>query len=84
MKVNVTINDELLAKIDKKSDEMFMSRSGFISLACSEKLQSLEAVELLAEMTAAFKAIAVQGAVDEDTVAKLEVLLSVFKGIYGG
>ena len=83
MKVNITLNDELLEKIDKKADDMFMSRSGFIALSCTEKLQNMEAIELLGQMTAAFKAIAATGAVDEETQMKIGGIVELFDGIYG-
>lgn len=83
MKVNITLNDELLEKIDKKADDMFMSRSGFIALSCTEKLQNMEAVEMLGQMTAAFKAIAATGTVDEETQVKIGAIVELFDGIYG-
>lgn len=83
MKINITVNDELLAQIDKKSDEMFMSRSGFIALACTEKLQSMQAVEMLEQMTSAFKTIAVKGTVDDEVVQQLDLLQATYNAIYG-
>lgn len=83
MKVNITLNDELLEKIDKKADDMFMSRSGFIALSCTEKLQNMEAIEMLGQMTAAFKAIAATGTVDEETQVKIGAIVELFDGIYG-
>ena len=83
MKVNITLNDELLEKIDKKADDMFMSRSGFIALSCTEKLQNMEAIEMLGQMTTAFKAIAATGTVDEETQVKIGAIVELFDGIYG-
>lgn len=83
MKVNITLNDDLLEKIDKKADEMFMSRSGFVALCCTEKLQNMEAIEMLGQMTAAFKSIALKGTVDEETQLKINAIVELFDGIYG-
>lgn len=83
MKVNITLNDDLLEKIDKKADEMFMTRSGFVAMCCTKELQNMEAVEMLGQMTVAFKAIAAKGTLDEETQLKIGAIVELFDGIYG-
>ena len=42
MKVNVSIDEELMARIDRYADENYMSRSGLITLACTQYLNQFE------------------------------------------
>lgn len=72
MKVNVTLNDELLNKIDKYAESNYMTRSGFISLACNQLLQQSDMVEAVKQMTIAMQQIAKTGFVDAETREQLE------------
>lgn len=38
-KVQISIDDELLGKVDSYCKEKFITRSGFIAMVCSEHLQ---------------------------------------------
>lgn len=40
MKINISIDDDLLKNIDDYADSHYMSRSGFISFACVQHLQN--------------------------------------------
>lgn len=46
-KVQISINDELLGKVDSYCKDMFITRSGFISLLCSQYLQKNEVTKVL-------------------------------------
>ena len=36
MKVNISLDDELMKRLDDYADRNYMSRSGLISLACTQ------------------------------------------------
>lgn len=82
MKVSISVDDALMEQIDCRADELFMSRSGFIALACVEKIQQMQAVELLDQMTTAFKVISAKGVVDDEVVQQLDLLCSTLNAIY--
>ena len=72
LKINITINDELLARIDKYSGDNYMTRSGFVSHACNQYLAQVEMNELLRNCSAALATIARTGACDPDAMKQLE------------
>lgn len=74
MKVNVTLDDKLLSRLDAYADENYMSRSGLISLACTQYLNSADIVRVVKEMGVAINKIADMGELDEDTQKQIEDL----------
>lgn len=72
MKVNITLNDDLLERIDKYAAENYMSRSGFVSHACNQFLAQAEMVGLLKNCSAAMAAIARTGNCEPDVMKQLE------------
>lgn len=74
MKVNVTLDDKLLSRLDTYADENYMSRSGLISLACTQYLNSADIVRVVKEMGVAINKIADMGELDEDTQKQIEDL----------
>lgn len=72
MKVNVTLDDRLLERIDSYADENYMSRSGFISFACNQFLVQNDVVCAIKEMGFLMRKIADAGNVDEETMKQLE------------
>lgn len=72
MKVNVTLDDKLMERIDTYADENYMSRSGLISFACTQFLNQNDIIRSIKEMGYLMKKIADTGNVDEETMRKLE------------
>lgn len=72
VKAQITLDDELMRRIDSYADECYMSRSGFISLACVQYLNQQEAFRLVKEMSVTLKKIAETGNVDEETRRELD------------
>lgn len=72
MKVQISINDELLKRIDDYADNSYTTRSGVISLATSQFLNSAEVVFAVRDMALCMRKIADCGTVDEETQKKLE------------
>ena len=72
MKVGITLDDNLVGRIDKYADENYMSRSGLISLACTQYLNSVEVTLAIQEMALCMRKIADSGKVDPETMEQLE------------
>lgn len=71
-KINISIDDELLDKIDTLADENFTSRSGFISMGMTEFVKGKELVSAICGMSLSLAKIAAEGKVDEETQKELE------------
>lgn len=72
MKVGITLDDNLVARIDEFADENYMSRSGLISLACTQYLNAAEVTKAIKEMAVCMRKIADSGKVDHETMEQLE------------
>lgn len=84
MKVNITLADELMQRIDSYADENYMTRSGFISLASTQYLSQQEALKLVKDMGLAMRKIADKGIVADEIIAQLEDWERMAKMIVGG
>lgn len=67
-KINISINDDLLARADNFADENYTSRSGLITTALAEYLNSRELMGLIKNMSLAVNKIAETGNVDDETM----------------
>lgn len=74
MKVQVSLDDNLVSRIDNYADANYMSRSGLISLATSQYLNSVEMIMMVKDMSLAMRKIADTGTLDDETMSKLEDL----------
>lgn len=72
MKVNITLDDELLQRADDYADRNYMSRSGLLSLALTSFLNSNEMMLAIKDMSVSIRKIADQGTVDDATLQQLE------------
>lgn len=72
MKVQISLDDDLMKRIDSYSDSNYMSRSGFISLACTQYLATAEVVSAVKSLSLAMQKIADTGKVDSETLEQLE------------
>lgn len=72
MKVGITLDDELMKRIDDYADENYMSRSGLISLACTQYLNTAEVTHAIKEMALCMRKIADSGKVDHETMEQLK------------
>ena len=82
-KVNITMDDRLLEKIDAYADQNFMSRSGMISLGCTQYLNQQEAFSLVKRMSVVLEKIAETGNVDAETRNELDDFERVCRMITG-
>ena len=71
MKVQISLNDALLERIDAYADENYMSRSGLLSLAATQYLNAQEVKNVLNDMATSIRKIADTCEVDSETQQKL-------------
>lgn len=84
MKLGITLDDELVQRIDSYADKNYMSRSGLISLALVSYLNSVEVVSYIRDLSLCVRKIADTGNIDHETVEQLEDLERVANLLGGG
>ena len=72
MKLGITLDDELVKRMDAFADANYMSRSGLLSLAVTQYLNAADVSHAIKEMALAMRKIADNGEIDEETRAQLE------------
>lgn len=72
MKVQITLDDELMKRVDTYADENYMSRSGLISLAATQFLNAADVSRAIKDLSLAMQKIAETGQLDHDTMEQLE------------
>lgn len=55
MRINITMNEELVKKIDEIASKMYVSRSAYIAFAVSQKIQADKMVDNLPELAQTMK-----------------------------
>lgn len=79
MRVQISLDDDLMKRIDACADRNYMSRSGLISLACTQFLQQADAIEAVKRISFACQKVADAGSVDDET----KKLLNDFEKLVG-
>ena len=72
MKLGIALNDELLERIDRYADENYMSRSGLISLACTQFLNASEVTLAVKDLALCVRKIADNNEIDDESLQKLK------------
>ena len=72
VKVNITMDEELLQRVESFADENYLTRSGLITLATSQYLLQAEASRALIDMSLAMRKIADSGTVTDEQLRQLE------------
>lgn len=72
MKVNITLDDELMKRLDDYAYRNYMSRSGLMSLAVTQFLNANEMILAVKDMALCMRKIADTGTVDSGTMQQLE------------
>lgn len=54
MRLNITLSDDLVKQIDERAKSMFVSRSAYIAMALTQKMQADDAMANLPVMASAF------------------------------
>lgn len=67
MRINMTMNDELLRRVDRYAELNYMNRSNVVSVACNQFLITCEMQTLIIDVKRAIQKIAEVGTIsDED------------------
>ena len=72
VKVNITLDEELLQRIESFADENYLTRSGLITLATSQYLNQAEASRAIVDLSLSMRKIAETGTITEDQLKELE------------
>ena len=72
MKIQISIDDELAERIDSYAKKTYTSRSGLISIACTQYLMASELPLQINALTHACRTIAEKNELDPDTIAQLQ------------
>ena len=84
MKVQITLDDNLMKRVDEYADQNYMSRSGFVSLALTQFLNSADLTKAIVDMSICMRKIADTGKVDHDVIEQLEDFERLSKFLMGG
>lgn len=72
VKINVTLDEDLMRRIDEYTEENYLSRSSLISLATTQFLSSAEVAKSIKEIAFSMRKIADTGVVDDEIRRSLE------------
>lgn len=72
MKVQISLNDELMARADRYADANYLSRSGLISQALAQFLNQYEYVSAVTDLAVSVRKLADTGKADADTLEKIQ------------
>lgn len=72
MRVNMTLNDELLERIDNYAKLNYMNRSSVVSFACNQFLMANELQSLMVDMKRALQTIANNETITDEQLKELE------------
>ena len=72
MKLGITLDDELVKRMDEYADNNYMSRSGLISLSVTQFLNTADVSQAIKDISLAMRKIADTGEIDEETKSQLE------------
>ena len=71
MKIQISMNDELAARLDSFAKDSYLSRSAVCSIALTQYLNANELTKAIREMSFAMRKIADTQTVDDDTRQQL-------------
>lgn len=71
MKINITVPDELLERVDRFCEDNYLKRSTVFQLGVAQFVNQREAVQALSSMAVTLRKIAEEGKIDEDTQREL-------------
>lgn len=61
MRVTINMNEDLLKRVDECAEQLSLSRSSYIALACSEKMKVDDAMALMPKLLAQMEAMKQNG-----------------------
>lgn len=73
-KVQITIDEVLLERMDEYAQKNFLTRSGLISLLGTQMLQEAELINKIMDISQCFRKIADTSEIDDENLKRLEEL----------
>ena len=83
VKVQITLEEELLEQVDNYCDKNYMNRSWLISQALVKVLNEQKVIDSLADISVSIKTVTESGELDDETrreFEKFEALCTMFVG----
>lgn len=77
MKVNISVPDELMVRVDQYAKKHFCTRSGLMSLALARYLHEVEAVQAMMSIAEVLQSVAEKNELDEESRRQLDALQAV-------
>ncbi len=79
VKINVSIDDELLKEVDDYCDRMYLNRSYLISQQLQQVINMQKIINSISDLSFALKKAAEMGSIDEETERKMKEFETVAK-----
>lgn len=80
-KINISIDDELMKRVDSYVARNYMTRSGVFSFAVTQFLDTADVVYSMKEMALCMRKISDNNSIDEETLQHLEDIERLLKMI---
>lgn len=84
MKLGITLDDNLVARLDEYAEDNYMTRSGCISLALTQYLNASDVTKAIKDLSLSMRKIADTGKISSDQMEQLEDLERLAKMLIGG
>ena len=84
MKLGITLDDNLVARLDEYVEDNYMTRSGCISLALTQYLNASDVTKAIKDLSLSMRKIADTGKISADQMEQLEDLERLAKMLIGG
>lgn len=72
IKVGITLDEDLLRRVDDYAEENYLNRSSLISLATTQFLNASDVTKAVCDMAFSMRKIADTGKLDDETMKQLE------------
>ena len=72
IKVNITLDEELMRRVDEYAEENYLNRSSLVSLATTQFLNAADVTKAIKDMAFAMRKIADNGEIDDESRRQLE------------
>jgi len=84
MKVQISIDDDLVKRVDEHARENYTSRSGVITIACTQYLNAQDMTRYIKLLATSMRKIADSGEIDDETYEQLKDFERFVKVLSGG
>lgn len=84
MKINVTIDNDLLKEVDEFAEKNYISRSGLLSVAVNQYINANKTIFVMQDLALTMHKIADTNEIDDETKEKLDDLERTVKFMMGG